>query len=70
MNLSSLLSNIHWIPVIVITIISFALGAAWHQKFLFGKCWAEENKTSLDKKMNIPLIFGGTAVMQFLALAG
>lgn len=61
--------NIHWIPALVMTIVSFALGAVWHQKFLFGKTWTEENKPSLEKKMNIPLIFGGTAVMHFLALA-
>lgn len=70
MNLSSLISNIHWIPVIVMTIFSFALGAAWHQKFLFGKVWTSENKPTLDRKMNIPFIFGGTAVMHFLALTG
>jgi hypothetical protein len=70
MNLSNLISNIHWIPVVVMTIVSFALGAAWHQKFLFGKTWTEENKPTLEQKMNIPLIFGGTAVMHFLALAG
>lgn len=70
MNLSNLISNIQWIPVLVMTIVSFALGAAWHQKFLFGKVWTMENKMNLDKKMNIPLVFGGTAVMHFLALAG
>jgi hypothetical protein len=71
MNLSNLFANIHWIPVIVTTILSFALGAVWHQKFLFGKTWTEENKPTLEnKKMNAPLIFGGTAVMHLLALAG
>jgi hypothetical protein len=70
MNFQSLILNIHWIPVAVMTIVSFALGAAWHQKFLFGKTWSVENKPTLKKKMNIPLIFGGTAVMHFLALAG
>ena len=70
MNLSALISNIHWIPVVVMTIVSFALGAVWHQKFMFGKTWTAENKPTLDRKMNIPLIFGGTAVMHFLALAG
>jgi hypothetical protein len=39
MNLSNLFANIHWIPVIVTTILSFALGAVWHQKFLFGKTY-------------------------------
>jgi len=70
MNLSNLISSIHWIPVVIMTIVSFALGAMWHQKFLFGKTWATENKPNLDRKMNIPLIFGGTAVMHSLALAG
>ncbi|HCY41495.1 MAG TPA: hypothetical protein DHV48_09095 [Prolixibacteraceae bacterium] len=70
MNLATLMPNIHWIPVIVMTIVSFALGAAWHQKFLFGKTWTNENKPTLDRKMNIPLIFGGTAVVHFLTLAG
>lgn len=69
MNLSSLISNIHWIPAIVTTILSFVLGFAWHQKFLFGQAWMAENKPTLEKKMNMPLIFGGTAVMHFLALA-
>ena len=70
MNFSSLIPNIHWIPVVVMTIVSFALGAAWHQKLLFGKTWTEENKANLARKRNYPLIFGGTAVMHFLALAG
>jgi len=70
MNFSNLLSNIHWIPVIVMTIFSFALGAVWHQKFMFGKTWTDENKSTLDRKANYPLIFGGTALMHFLALAG
>ena len=71
MNIAELFLNIHWIPVIVTMIFSFAVGAIWHQKFFFGKTWAEENKPTLEnKKMNAPLIFGGTALMHFLALAG
>jgi hypothetical protein len=69
MDFHSLIPNIHWIPVIVMTILSFSLGFAWHQKFLFGKTWTDENKPTLEKKMNIPLVFGLTAVMHFLALA-
>lgn len=70
MNLSALLSNVHWLPVCIMTIFSFLVGFAWHQKFLFGKAWSEENKATLEKKMVIPLIFGGTAVMHFIAFAG
>jgi len=70
MDFTSLIPNIHWIPVVITTIVSFALGAAWHQKFLFGEKWKLENRLTLEKKMNIPLVFGGTAAMHFLALAG
>ena len=69
MDFHSLIPNIHWIPVIVMTIVSFALGAVWHQKLLFGKTWTDENEPTLQNKMNIPLVFGLTAVMHFLALA-
>ena len=70
MNPHSLMANIHWLPVIVMTVISFALGFAWHQPFLFGKAWKQENKYDDSRKINAPLIFGGTAVMHLLALAG
>jgi hypothetical protein len=53
MNLATLIPNFHWIPVIVMTIVSFALGAVWHQKILFGKTLTDENKSTLDKKMNM-----------------
>ncbi len=68
MNLSSLISNIHWIPVIVLTIVSFIIGFAWHQPFLFGKTWKGENYHNDMLKINAPLIFGGTAAMHFLAI--
>lgn len=70
MNLCGFISNIHWMPVIIMTLFSFMLGALWHQPFLFGKTWLAENKLSDPKsQLNIPLIFGGTAVLHFLALA-
>ncbi|MBV5311946.1 MAG: hypothetical protein JZU47_01550 [Prolixibacteraceae bacterium] len=53
MNLATFIPNFHWIPVIVMTIVSFALGAVWHQKFLFGKTLTDENKSKLDKNMNM-----------------
>ena len=71
MNLLNFISNIHWIPVIVMTIFSFVLGAVWHKPFLFGKIWAKENNPlNIQKKINAPLIFGGTAIMHFLAISG
>ena len=70
MDPHSLMSNIHWPPVIVMTVLSFALGFAWHQSFLFGKTWKAENHYNDSRKINAPLIFGGTAIMHFLAMAG
>ena len=71
MNLLSLISNIHWLPVIVLTIFSFVLGAFWHSAVLFGKTWKKEsNPNNIPVKINAPLIFGGTAVMHFLAVCG
>jgi len=70
MNLKSLIVNIHWIPVIVMTLSSFVLGALWHTKYLFGRAWARE--INPDKKpivMNFKLIFGGTALAHFVAIA-
>lgn len=71
MNLIDFIANIHWIPVIVLTILSFVIGFAWHQPFLFGKTWKQENNpTNAPIKINAPLIFGGTAVLHFVAMLG
>jgi len=70
MNLLNLFSVIHWIPVVLLTLFSFFLGAAWHSSFLFGMVWKRENKYDpVPKKISYPLIFGGTAVFHFLAIA-
>lgn len=71
MNCNELISNIHWIAVAVLTLLSFVIGFIWHRPFLFGKSWKKENNPD-DKpvKINAPLIFGGTAVLHFLATAG
>jgi len=70
MILLNFISNIHWIPVIIMTIFSFVLGAVWHKPFLFGKTWTKENNPlNFQKKINAPLIFGGTAIMHFFAIS-
>lgn len=70
MNLSNLISNIHWLPVIVMTAFSFVIGFAWHSKSLFGKTWGlENNPNNVQRNVNAPLVFGGTVVMHFLAIA-
>ncbi|MHB9055655.1 MAG: DUF1761 domain-containing protein [Paludibacteraceae bacterium] len=67
MHLNSLISNIHWIPVIVMTVFSFVVGLLWHSKFLFGKPWKEENyPNNMPVEINAPLVFGGTGVVHFI----
>jgi hypothetical protein len=52
------------------TIFSFIIGFAWHRPLLFGKTWSSENNpNNIKQKINAPLIFGGTAVMHFIALS-
>jgi len=71
MSLDNLISNIHWIPVIVLTIFSFVIGFGWHQPLLFGRTWKRENNPdNVQLKINAPFIFGGTAVAHFLAITG
>jgi hypothetical protein len=71
MNFSGLIENIHWIPVIIATAFSFVIGALWHSPFLFGKIWKKEiNPSNIEIKYNMPLLFGGTGIMHFLAISG
>ena len=70
MNSGNLLSNIHWVPVIALTVFSFVIGFAWHQPFLFGKTWTRENFPDGMKDIKAPLIFGGTGIAHFLAILG
>ncbi len=71
MNITSLISSIHWISVLVMTVFYFAFGAFWHSSILFGKLWKKENNPNNDKiKINAPLIFGVTAILHFITIAG
>lgn len=70
MNLSLLWSGIHWIPTLVMTLLSFAIGALWHSRILFGESWKKlTGYPENPGKINLPLIFGGTAFLHALAMA-
>lgn len=66
------LSEINWLSVIVVTIISLPLGAFWHSPILFGKAWQEDAKPEFDssKKSNFFKLFGFTILMHFIAIIG
>lgn len=70
MDIQILLNSIHWLPVIVLTVFSFLLGNLWHSPLMFGKIWKADNHYDVPKdQLNLPLLFGGTAVLHFMALA-
>jgi hypothetical protein len=62
---------IDWVAVIVATVASFAIGAVWYSPVLFAKAWQRESGVTDEqaKSSNMPLIFGGTFVLMFLATA-
>jgi hypothetical protein len=71
MNFTISFAEINWLSVIVVTILSFALGAFWHSSVLFGKAWKEDVKPDFDEK-NIKFVrlFGLSALFHFIALVG
>ena len=66
----AVIENINWLAVIVLTVLSFVIGFLWHQPFMFGNTWKNENRYDMEKKINAPLIFGVTALVHFVALTG
>jgi hypothetical protein len=68
MELSKAISEINWLAVIVVTVLSFVLGALWHSPVLFGKTWSKEIKRDKDQKIDFKLIFGLSLVANFAAL--
>jgi hypothetical protein len=61
--------EVSWLGVIVATLASFAIGAVWYSPLLFTKAWQREAGVSdaKAKSANMPLIFGTSFVLQFLA---
>lgn len=70
MNLHTLIANIHWLQVIVLTLCSFVIGFAWHTPYMFGHVWKKENGVQGPPgKGRTILIFGLTAVLHLMAFA-
>jgi hypothetical protein len=61
--------DVSWLGVIVATLASFAIGSVWYSPVLFSKVWQREVGVSDEKAKgaNMPLIFGMSFVLQFLA---
>jgi len=69
MNLCPLFSEINWIAVVLVTILSFMLGAFWHS-VLFNKAWSEDSKSIYNKanRGNPAKIFGLTGISHLVAV--
>lgn len=63
-------SEINWLSVVVVTLLTFPVGALWHSKMLFGIAWLKDNNLTAEKARAInPLaVFGGTALFHFAAV--
>ena len=72
MNYCTQLTEINWLAVASVTIVSFPLGALWHSKKLFGKAWAEDSKAQVDKTDKAVMIrlFSLSILFHFIAIVG
>jgi hypothetical protein len=61
-------SNINWLSVAAVTILSFILGALWHSSVLFGRIWAKEINKDKNQKINFKLVFGLSAIANLVAV--
>lgn len=70
MNLAHSLAGINWLAVVVATFVAFAISGLWYSKALFGSAWMEEVGLTEEavNNANMPKTFGGTIVLQFLAV--
>lgn len=71
MDLGSAIAGLNWLAVISATIVAFLVGGLWYSRKLFGAAWMQEIGLSEDELQqgSMPVLFGGTLVLQFLAAA-
>ncbi len=63
------INEINWLAVIVVTVLSFMLGAFWHS-VLFKKAWTEDSGTIYNSSNhgNPLVIFGLSGLLHFFAV--
>lgn len=71
MDLGNLFSEINWLAVVAVTLLSFMLGALWHS-VLFKKGWTEDSKSiyNSENRGNPAVIFGLSALLHIIAIIG
>lgn len=69
MDLATLFSEINWLSVALVTILSFILGALWHS-VLFKKGWSEDSNSiyNAENHGNPAKIFGLAGISHLVAV--
>jgi hypothetical protein len=70
MDCCMLFSGINWWAILVVTVLSFAMGSLWHSNLMFGKAWKEDAQPVFDpsNKGSVIRLFGFSAVYHFVAI--
>lgn len=69
MDLGNAFAAVNWLAVLCASVAAFVIGWVWYSKRFFGSTWLIEvglTEESL-RQAKMPLIFGGTFVLQFVA---
>jgi hypothetical protein len=69
MDLGTAIAGLNWLAVFLAAGTAFAIGAVWYSTKVFGNAWMMEvglTKEAIGRG-NMPLIFGGTFLLQLVA---
>jgi len=68
MVIQTILSTVHWLPVIGVTLLSFLIAAIWYLPFLFGRVRSREiNPDGAGRRINKPIVFGLSVILLLVA---
>lgn len=69
MNLCASFSEINWLAVVTVTVLSFMMGAFWHS-VLFSKAWKEDSNSvyNSENRGNPAKIFGLAGISHLAAV--
>jgi hypothetical protein len=69
MDLGTAIAGLNWLAVFLAAATAFVIGAIWYSRKVFGNAWMLEVGLTEDTigRANIPLTFGGTFLLQFVA---
>jgi hypothetical protein len=66
--MTDLLSSVSALPVLIATVIYFALGALWYSPVLFARPWMKIKNLPEDHEGGSPLLFALSFLLQFIGV--